>query len=344
MNHRRFRVLFGFAASILLISLACSVPSTPTIPDGTIDQINGILNQISDIIKSTDTGGTGDTPPIYNEPENPLGDTDIGPAPEGMVVIPAGNFQMGWDPASSDKWPSPPYNFSVEVPLHTVYLDSYYIDINEVTNSQYAQCVAAGVCATPPTHTSAETGKVYYNDLHYGDSQYGNYPVTFISWNDADNYCNWSGKSLPTEAQWEKAARGSSDTRMYPWGNTPSDCSLLNYFDEGGAGYCGTNVNGVNTAAVGSHPQSASPYGVMDMSGNVFEFVEDWMIGDYYTYYEPGAWPPNPVVGDDIGKDHKVYKGGCWNSPDVEVRISGRGMIYPVGANGTIGFRCAINP
>lgn len=322
MKRNAFAPLLWLVALIVLISLACEVPtSQPNNPPDAPPNLGG------DVIEPPD------------EPDQPP--ADLPPAPAGMVAIPAGNFQMGWDPTSSDKWAESDLRY--EMPLHTVYLDGYYMDTYEVTNSQYAQCVAAGVCAPPPTYTSAETGKTSYSDNHYGDPQYGSYPVTFITWNDANSYCTWVGKSLPSEAQWEKAARGSSDTRMYPWGNTYPNCSLLNFRDFG-ADFCGTNVNGVVTAAVGSHPEGASPYGVMDMAGNVSEFVKDWMIHDYYSYYEPNAWPANPMVGDDLGTDHKVFRGGTWNSNDFQVRVSIRGMIYPTGANNTIGFRCASNP
>jgi formylglycine-generating enzyme required for sulfatase activity len=320
MKHHILTPLFWFVAMILLIGLACTVPtSEPNNPPDEPPNLGG------DVIE----------PP--GEPDQPS--AELPPAPTGMVAIPAGNFQMGWDPASSDKWAES--DVRNEMPLHTVYLDGYYMDTYEVTNSQYAQCVVAGVCASPPTYTSAETGKEYYSDNHYDDPQYGNYPVTYVSWDDANNYCAWVGKGLPTEAQWEKAARGSNDTRIYPWGNTPPDCSLLNYFDEGGAGFCGTNVNGVVTAAVGSHPKSASPYGVMDMAGNVMEWVEDWFVSDYYTYYKPDAWPPNPIPEKPSG--NKVSRGGSWNGNDYYVRVSDR-MGGGGGPASNIGFRCASNP
>lgn len=268
--------------------------------------------------------------------EDPPATAEIGLGPAGMIAIPAGSFQMGCDTNNYDRCPED------ELPLHTVHLDSYYIDIHEVTNSQYAQCVGAGICDPPASHTYE--GQLIYNDNHYDNPAYTDYPVTFVSWNDANDYCTGAGKSLPTEAQWEKAARGSSDTRVWPWGNTPPDCSLLNYRDEGGADFCGTNLNGVCTAAVGSHPDGASPYGAMDMAGNVWEWVEDWLITDYYSYYEPDAWPANPVAGPDAGADHKVLRGGTWNTNESNVRVSDRYAAGPDWEGNTIGFRCASSP
>ncbi|HNZ13336.1 MAG TPA: SUMF1/EgtB/PvdO family nonheme iron enzyme [Anaerolineaceae bacterium] len=156
-----------------------------------------------------------------------------------LVCVPAGDFMMGVDGGVYDD----------ERPKHTVYLDAYWIDQTEVTNAQYARCVAAGACREPESKDSNT------RDSYYGASQYADYPVISVSWSNAADYCSWAGRQLPSEAQWEKAARGT-DGWLYPWGYESPSANLLNY-----------DRNSGDTTVVGSYPDGASPYGALDMAG-----------------------------------------------------------------------------
>ena len=234
-----------------------------------------------------------------------------------LIFIPEGTFQMGCDPEHNG-------GFDCEshlLPLHTVYLSAYYIDKFEVTNAQYAQCEAEGSCNTPVANPYP----------YYGNPIYDNYPVYYVSWYDANNYCNWAGKRLPTEAEWEKAARGTTP-RAYPWGDQAPTCDLVN-----------GNANNISycvweTTEVGSYPLGASPYGVMDMAGNVYEWTNDWLGLDYYSD-SPINNPPGPPAGVE-----KVVRGGSWMSYDTYLLTASRGSADPGVSNNGFGFRCVKSP
>jgi formylglycine-generating enzyme required for sulfatase activity len=239
---------------------------------------------------------------------------------DGMaqVYVPAGEFKMG-----------SALGYNEEKPVHTVYLDAYWIDQTEVTNAMYAQCVRAGTC-TLPAHVGLEPPASYYDD-----PLYANYPVIYVNWYQASAYCAWARRRLPTEAEWERAARGA-DGRAFPWGNK-FDCRMGNFDDEtqydrdvvaGGA-----NCDGyVETAPVGSFPSGASPYGVLDLAGNVWEWVSDWF--DYYT----PELASNPF-GPETGRQ-RALRGGAWVNFEHGVRSTGRSAIEPDKSDSFIGFRC----
>ena len=234
-----------------------------------------------------------------------------------MALIPAGEFTMGSDTGSDEQ------------PIHLVYLNAFYIDKYDATNAQYRQCVLAGVCQ-PPEFTSSST-----RDFYYGESQYGNYPVISVSWHDARTYCEWAGKRLPTEAEWEKAARGT-DGRIYSWGDD-WDSRRLNYcdancsrdwrdeaFDDGYA----------DTAPVGQYsPQGDSPYGVADMLGNVFE----WTSSLYWGY----PYDPNDGREDLEADGDRAARGGSWAHSQELARCAYRGFGPPEEITDPTGFRCA---
>jgi formylglycine-generating enzyme required for sulfatase activity len=233
-----------------------------------------------------------------------------------MVPIPAGEFIMG-----AEKAPSLPN----ERPQRTVTLDAYYVDQFEITNAQYKLCVAAGACGEPSSLSSAD-----YRDGYAGDD----HPVVGVTWEHARAYCEWAEVRLPTEAEWEKAARGT-DGRPYPWGSDRPDGSQANMSgDEDPYEY---------TAPVGSFAAGASPYGLMDMTGNAREWVADWYQKDYYAN-APSRNPPGPESGE---MDMRVSRGGSFAESAHHSRTSDRmpqkADLQPKSSPFLLGFRCAVD-
>ncbi|MGC9348922.1 MAG: formylglycine-generating enzyme family protein [Anaerolineae bacterium] len=237
-----------------------------------------------------------------------------GAAPDASeeVYIPAGEFLMG---CAADIWSRCDLDTQ---PMHAVYLDAYYIDKTEVTASQYVECVAAGVCPEPEYKGAS---------LDVFDVSSTNpYPITHVTWDHADTYCRWAGKRLPTEAEWEKAAHGPS-WQIYPWGTEAPTCELLNF-----------NRCEGRPMPVGSYPEGASPYGLLDMAGNVREWVSDFYRRDYYSrspYFNPQGPEEEITVGEHL------LRGGSWKDDfggvTTWIRFDEAETHYIYKA----GFRCA---
>ena len=233
-----------------------------------------------------------------------------------MVYVPAGVFLMGSseenDQADGDEYPQ-----------HEVYLNGFWADRYEVTNDMYRLCVKDEVCH-PPLEEGSFTREVYFTN-----PEFGNFPVVWVNWFDANRYCEWAGKQLPTEAQWEKAARGT-DARECPWGDDPIDETLANY---------GVNVG--DTTEVGSFsPQGDSPYGCADMAGNVLEWVRDWYSRNYESYLDQVENPTGERFSY-IGA--RVARGGSWIYPARRARSALRVDRVPELQEGNIGFRCVFS-
>jgi len=236
-------------------------------------------------------------------------DTHLRTSPQDgmvMIYIPAGTFQMGTNSGDPE-----------ERSVHTVTLDAFWIDRTEVTNAMYALCVAEGQC-TPPSSSGSFTRVSYY-----GNPTFDDYPVLAVNWFQANAYCNWASRQLPTEAQWEYAARGGIAGATYPWGEG-IDCSRANY-----SGCVG------ETTEVGSY--SPNGYGLYDMAGNVWEWVVDYFSDSYSS-----ASVTNPTGPTSGG--YRVIRGGTWDDDANSLRVTNRYGVTPERQNASIGFRCAVIP
>ncbi|MCQ3938022.1 MAG: hypothetical protein DPW18_13370 [Chloroflexi bacterium] len=221
-----------------------------------------------------------------------------------LIFIPEGEFLMGSDDSDPDAAPD-------EKPQHPVYLDAFWMDQTEVTNAMYLRCVDAGVCSLPV--------------IPDGDmEQKPNHPIQGLAWTQAAEYCEWVGRRLPTEAEWEKAARGT-DGRLYPWGNALPEEPAAN-FDFHFDGF----------VDVTRLPEGASPYGVLNMAGNTWEWTTDWYDENYYAQapYENPAGPESGII--------RVIRGGAWNTVSRAIRAANRHWAYPY-RDDIVGFRCAMD-
>jgi len=305
--------------------------------DGVMRKFQETQFSTTDIRRLQTKGIKGQNPKVYSLPkaikmENVVSSPpkpdfqNLPPKPSGespMVLIPAGEFEMGidrseipelvnwakgYDQSAMASW------FEDETPRHKVYLDAYYIDVYEVTNEMYAKFLKA---------TNHKPPK-YWDDPRYNDPQQ---PVVGVTWEDAKAYCDWAGKRLPTEAEWEKAARGGLIGKRFPWGDDASH-DYANY-----AGTVGTDIWGYS-APVGKFAPNG--YGLYDMAGNVFEWCADWYEKDYYS-----KSPTKNPTGPSSGKT-RVVRGGGYGYTANFLRVSDRfGSYFPSNAYPFVGFRCA---
>jgi formylglycine-generating enzyme required for sulfatase activity len=247
---------------------------------------------------------------------------------DGMiqVYIPQGSFQMGGlDPhAAAD-----------EKPVHKVDMKGYWIDKVEVTNAMFLLCIQAGVCS-PPQNVSSESRPSYFNNPEFND-----YPVVNVTWESAKKYCEWAGRRLPTEAEWEYAARGNT-INTYPWGEQKPDATYANF-----------NYMQGDTTRVGSFASGASPFGILDMAGNVNEWTNDFYGADFYASGSTSN-PTGPNARANFFK--RVARGGSFVDAEVNIRVAKRAAVlgpnfdaelgsaaYLGEFSPRIGFRCVGN-
>ncbi len=300
-------VLGVFGIKTLIENDASEEPTIPTEIVSTLPVTSTTATTVPSVLPSTNTS----TPVIPTSTELPLNIGSTLTSPKDtmtLLYVPAGEFTMGNDNTEADESPS-----------HRVHLDAFWIDQTEVTNKMYSLCVFANVCREPAT-------KVLPNKtVYFGNIAFNNYPVIYVDWDMASAYCSWVDRRLPTEAEWEKAARGE-DGRLYPWGNDAPSRSLLNYDNKDG-----------EPSSVMTYELGRSPYGAYDMSGNVWEWVNDRYSQTYYSVPEPSN-PQGPVSGQ-----FRVHRGGSFYEGESFIYSSKRDKGAPDFVSFNLGFRCAMD-
>ncbi len=317
--------LIAFIVLALIVWKLSSLPASPNvIPNSTATQTPFVPGTPT-LVPSTSTPQPTETliptpvsfkptsQPTNMPPADPVVGSTWTQTIDGMTLlyVPAGEFLMGSTDADT-------LAQSDEKPQRTVTLDAYWIDQTEVTNAQYAKCVADNGACKEPTDKSSSTHSSYY-----GNSEFDHYPVLYVDWDMASAYCSWADRRLPTEAEWEKAARGENGN-IYPWGINAPNKDLLNF-----------NSNVGDTTEVGNYSSGQSLYGAYDMAGNVWEWVNDW-----YDVY-PGG---DSTADAGFGQKYRVVRGGSLFNDGNFVRSASRGWFDTAHMFYNIGFRCSRSP
>jgi len=304
---------------ILLVASACQTavtetPSAVVIPTSTPAQAMETATEIPSPTATSQPTVTATPDTIRVSPKDGM----------TQIQIPSGTFFMGGMDV---------YRENDEQPAHEVVIDSFWMDQVEVTNGMYELCVRAGACRLPKESRS-DNREEYFNAAPFRD-----YPVVHVAWYDANAYCQWAGRRLPTEAEWERAARGD-DKRNYPWGD-----EAPNQFNSNSLNIVG------DTTRVGSYPEGASPFGVLDMAGNVWEWVADYYKPNYYAI-APLENPQGPTR-EEARSDLRVIRGGSFQEDGIFLRLANRSFLdgpdpkadpkdeaYYGKSSNRVGFRC----
>lgn len=308
----KLKMIFVLMVSVLALS-SCNLPFK-IVPNVSTTPPPAVVSTPSPQVSSQPTLDSGSETPT---PETPLNLADIVPVSgsvltwidfSNFVYVPAGEFNMGKESLT-------PVDYA---PVHKVDLAGFWIHQAEVTNQQYASCVQAGECSAP----NKESGYPYWYSL----SSEANSAVVGVTWDQAQKYCEYIEARLPTEAEWEKTARGTQE-KTYPWGTDLPTCTLLNFNN------C---LPTPKPGEVRSYMAGASEYEALDLAGNVFEWVSDWYAADYYSKTSIS----NPL-GPESGI-YKVYRGGGFLSDEQDVSATMRFFTEPVQHSADLGFRCVL--
>ena len=326
MQQRTMMGLLGVLLVVVLLGLAITFLGPSPLLGGEEDDTAATATTQAQVIAALTSVAPTVTPTPQATPlPSPTPEPVLSETGSRMLYMPGGLFRLGNEEGNDDEQPS-----------LMVSLDPYYIDETEVTNGAYTQCVSAGDCQPPATNRAS-----FYPD-YYGNPEYNDYPVLYVSWYQAQAFCEWRGDRLPSEAEWERAAGFDAEQGVkstYPWGDT-FEGTRLNYCDD--SCYREDKDSSYDdgfgdTAPVGNYPEGRSPIGAYDMLGNVMEWTNDWYERNYYAV-APDTNPLGPLEGFS-----KSVRGGSWLSPRDELSVTARTFYDPNERRANIGFRCAAN-